>query len=83
MITWRDVIHFSVNGNPKPHERVEKTEEDLKNVWPKDEWNRRHLQIIFFGRELCPARNHDLKECPICSWAASKKRILKEAQSKK
>tara|TARA_B100001564_G_C20663987_1_gene682874 strand:- start:1626 stop:2276 length:651 start_codon:yes stop_codon:yes gene_type:complete len=63
--------------------KVEKTEEDLKNVWPKDEWNRRHLQIIFFGRELCPARNHDLKECPICSWAASKKRILKEAQSKK
>ena len=62
---------------------VDKTEKDLKNVWPKDEWNRKHLQIIFFGREHCPARNHDLKKCPICSWAASKKRILEEAQSKK
>ena len=63
--------------------RVDKTEKDLKNIWPKDEWNRRHLQIIFFGREHCPARNHDLKKCPICSWAASKKRILEEAKSKK
>ena len=62
---------------------VDKTESDLKNIWPKDEWNRRHLQIIFFGREHCPARNHDLKGCPICSWAASKKRILEEAKSKK
>ena len=62
---------------------VDKTEKDLKNVWPKDEWNRKHLQIIFFGREHCPARNHDLKKCPICSWAASKKRILLEAKSKK
>ena len=62
---------------------VDKTEKDLKNVWPKDEWNRKHLQIIFFGREHCPARNHDLRKCPICSWAASKKRILEEAKSKK
>ena len=62
---------------------VDKTEKDLKNVWPKDEWNRKHLQIIFFGREYCPARNHDLRKCPICSWAASKKRILEEAKSKK
>ena len=62
---------------------VDKTEKDLKKVWPKDEWNRRHLQIIFFGRENCPARNHDLRECPICSWAASKKRIFEEAQGKK
>ena len=62
---------------------VDKTEKDLKNVWPKDEWNRRHLQIIFFGREHCPARNHNLKKCPICSWAASKKRIVDEAKSNK
>ena len=55
-----------------------RNEKDLKNIWPENEWNRRHLQIIFFGREYCPARNHDLKECPICSWAASKKRILEE-----
>jgi endonuclease-3 len=57
---------------------VKKTEKDLKNVWPKDTWNKRHLQIIYFGREHCPARNHDLSQCPICSWAASKKRISQE-----
>ena len=57
---------------------VEKTEKDLKNVWPKGTWNKRHLQIIYFGREHCPARNHDLSQCTICSWAASKKRIREE-----
>ena len=60
---------------------VEKTEKDLKNVWPKKTWNKRHLQIIYFGREHCPARNHDLSQCPICSWAASKKRIREEMKS--
>ena len=54
---------------------VEMTEKDLKAVWSKKFWNKRHLQIIFFGREHCPARNHDLSNCLICSWAASKKRI--------
>ena len=60
---------------------VEKTEKNLKNVWPKKTWNKRHLQIIYFGREYCPARNHDLSQCPICSWAASKKRIREEMKS--
>ena len=58
---------------------VEKTEEDLKKIWHKESWNRRHLQIIFFGREFCPARNHDLGQCQICSWAATKKRIRQES----
>ena len=57
---------------------VEQTERDLKALWPKETWNKRHLQIIFFGREFCPARNHDLTACPICAWAASKKRIAQE-----
>ena len=57
---------------------VEMTERDLKKLWLKETWNKRHLQIIFFGREYCPARNHNLRECLICSWAASKKRILQE-----
>ena len=57
---------------------VEMTERDLKKVWPKEQWNKRHLQIIFFGREYCPARNHDLSKCLICSWASSKSRILYE-----
>ena len=59
---------------------VGKTELDLKKIWPEDQWNRRHLQIIFFGREYCPARNHNLKNCLICSWAASQKRITQEAK---
>ena len=58
---------------------VVKTEADLKKVFPKDTWNRRHLQIIYFGREHCPARGHDLESCPICGWAASKKRIAEES----
>ena len=48
---------------------VEQTERDLKKVFPRDEWSRRHLQIIYFGREYCPARGHDKAACPICSWA--------------
>lgn len=58
---------------------VERTERDLKAVFPRQTWNARHLQIIFFGREYCPARRHDLLACPICSWAASKKRIREES----
>jgi len=57
---------------------VEHTEQDLKAVFPRETWNRRHLQIIFFGREYCPARHHDLTTCPICSWAATKTRIRQE-----
>ena len=54
---------------------VEMTERDLKALWPEETWNKLHLQIIFFGREHCPARNHNLRNCPICSWAATKKKI--------
>jgi len=50
---------------------VERTERDLKALWPPEDWERLHLQIIFFGREHCPALRHDLEACPICSWAAS------------
>ncbi len=61
---------------------VVKTEKDLKAIFPKESWNKLHLQIIFFGREYCPARNHDLTKCPICSWAATKKRIREEMRSR-
>lgn len=57
---------------------VERTERDLKSIFPKNLWNKLHLQIIFFGREYCPARRHDLAQCLICSWAATKKRIALE-----
>jgi endonuclease-3 len=56
------------------------TEADLKKVYPREAWNRLHLQIIYFGRAHCPALYHDLLHCPICGWAASKKRIREEAR---
>ena len=46
---------------------VEQTERDLKAVFPEDSWNKLHLQIIYFGRQYCPARGHKAEECPICS----------------
>jgi len=46
---------------------VEKTERDLKRLFPRETWNKLHLQIIFFGREYCPARGHYPNTCPICS----------------
>jgi endonuclease-3 len=62
---------------------VARTERDLKRIFDKSLWNKLHLQIIYFGREYCPARGHDLTTCPICGWAATKKRIRLEAQLKK
>ena len=59
---------------------VKQTELDLRKLFPRNSWNKLHLQIIFFGREYCPARFHDLSQCPICSWAATKKRILQESK---
>ena len=59
---------------------VVRTEADLKKLFPVDTWIRRHLQIIYFGREYCPARGHDLSQCPICGWAATKKRIAEESR---
>ncbi len=68
---------------------VEQTEKDAKRLFPKALWNKLHLQIIFFGREFCPARGHNPYECPICSqigrktmfqeWeqAAAKKKLRK------
>lgn len=46
---------------------VEQTERDLKRLFPESSWNLLHLQIIYFGREYCPARGHDPAKCPICS----------------
>ena len=57
---------------------VARTERDLKRAFPEHLWNRLHLQIIYFGREHCPALYHDLETCPICSWAATKKRKAAE-----
>jgi endonuclease-3 len=46
---------------------VEQTEKDLKRLFPESLWNKLHLQIIFYGREYCPARGHSIEACEICS----------------
>ena len=46
---------------------VVQTERDCKKLFPEELWNKLHLQIIYFGREHCPARGHKPGDCPICS----------------
>jgi endonuclease III len=76
MTQWFDVPAFPVDthihrlayrwglSNGKS---VEQTERDLKVLIPQNKWKKAHLQIIYFGRKYCQARNHNWKECPICS----------------
>lgn len=45
---------------------VVQTERDLKKLFPRDTWNRLHLQIIYYGREHCTARGCDGARCEIC-----------------
>jgi len=45
---------------------VKQTEADLKRLFPRDSWNRLHLQIIYYGREYCTARGCDGTVCEIC-----------------
>lgn len=59
---------------------VTQTEKDLKRLFPKETWNKLHLQIIYFGREHCPARGHDILICPICS-RYGRKSLLKGKHS--
>jgi endonuclease-3 len=45
---------------------VARTEKDLKRLFPRERWNRLHLQIIYYGREHCTARGCDGRVCEIC-----------------
>jgi len=53
---------------------VLETERDLKALFPEESWGALHLQLIYFGREHCPALRHDAAACAICSWAAPARR---------
>ena len=53
---------------------VVKTEEDLKKIFPRDAWNKLHLQIIFYGREFCTARGCKGTTCEICRTCYPKRR---------
>ena len=46
---------------------VERTERDLKTLFPREAWGRLHLQMIHYGRQYCTARGCDGKTCPICA----------------
>ncbi len=65
-LAWRWALSSGAN--------VERTERDLKALFPREHWNALHLRIIYFGREHCPARGHDPSRCPICTWASPKTR---------
>lgn len=45
---------------------VEKTEADLKALFPRETWTKMHLRLIYYGREHCSARGHDLTRCELC-----------------
>lgn len=55
-----------------PGKNVVQTEQYLKRLFPKDKWNKLHLQIIFYGREYCSARGCDGGTCEICRTVNSK-----------
>ena len=59
---------------------VERTERDLKRLFPRELWNKLHLQIIFYGREYCQARRHNIADCPICT-KYIRKSIARQARS--
>ena len=59
---------------------VAQTEKDLKRLFPEDRWNKLHLQIIFFGREHCPARSHLLAACPLCRIVGRRSLLREEAR---
>ena len=55
-------------------ESVVRTETDLKRLFPRQAWNKLHLQIIFYGREHCTARSCDGTVCPLCRELFPKRR---------
>ncbi len=59
---------------------VTQTERDLVRTFPREHWNKLHLQFIWFGRSSCPAVGHEPEQCPICSWAMSQARRRAETQ---
>ncbi len=51
---------------------VERTERDLKALFPPARWNSLHLQMIHYARRFCPARGHRSADCPVCSALSAK-----------
>ena len=53
---------------------VIQTEKDLKRLFPKKSWNKLHLQIIYYGREYCKARDCYGITCKICTTCYPKRK---------
>ena len=49
---------------------VLQTEKDLKLLYKAKDWGKLHLQLIYYGRQYCPALRHEIAKCPICRWLA-------------
>lgn len=45
---------------------VKQTEQDLKRLFSKNQWIKLHLQMIYYGREYCPALRHNEERCELC-----------------
>ncbi|MFU8763192.1 MAG: endonuclease III [Haliea sp.] len=59
---------------------VVQTERDLKRLFPREYWNRLHLQIIYYGREFCSARGCDGRVCDICRTCYPERKHPKRTQ---
>ena len=61
----RLALRWKLTKDEKSPDNVQR---DLCKIFPKDRWNKLHLQMIYFGREYCPAKGHEPRNCPVCSW---------------
>ena len=62
----------------KEQKNVIKVKADLEAAFPETVWNKVHLQMIYFGREYCFAKNHDARACPVCSVVVHGKALAPE-----
>ena len=70
-------------GLTKEQKNATKVQNDLQQVFPEDQWNKVHLQMIYFGREYCSAKQHDPASCPVCCWInGNTEEIISSRQSK-
>lgn len=60
------ILRCAVRWGLSKSKTVAGVEKDLKKCFPPNSWGRRHLQIIYFARKFCPARQHLIDGCPIC-----------------
>ena len=69
MITWKDVIHFAVNGNPTPDKRVEKTDEEWSKLLTPEQFRITRLKGTErpFSGELCSIFEEGTYSCICCN----------------